>query len=215
MKKTKFLVLALAVAIMMMGAGYAAWSETLKLDATVNSTYLNIVLGRATETTYVRDTIDDSALEGYGTKCKVYLYDNAGGANTNSSRAEVYFVNLFPGIKQKATITYKNDSKIPVKLTKVVYSQFTDNGLLTASIPATVMLQTVNMNNGSWPLQSLAGKTYTHNGEGSTPVINPEVVLQPGEVMTYIIEIELPIESENDSQLKNLSFDVTTTFEQL
>lgn len=42
MKKTKFLVLVLAVSIMLVGAGYAYWDQTLTLRNTVNTGFLNV-----------------------------------------------------------------------------------------------------------------------------------------------------------------------------
>lgn len=47
MKKAKFLTLALVVAIMMMGAGYAYWSETLIVDQTIDTGELRVDITNA------------------------------------------------------------------------------------------------------------------------------------------------------------------------
>lgn len=42
MKKTRFLALTLVVALALMGAGYAAWMDVLKVDTTVKTGYLDV-----------------------------------------------------------------------------------------------------------------------------------------------------------------------------
>jgi len=201
MKKTRFIVFALTVSILLMGAGYAAWNEVIELDATVNSTYLNIGLQGEWTQTYSQGTFDPAT---YGTECAITFANNARGAATNSSKATVNFINLFPGVKQTATILFINDSLIPVKLDKVVYSPVTGNQTL---IDATnVKLSSVEYNPGDpTNLSALAGNTY----EGSSLW---DFYLEPGQQLTYVIEVDLPYSTDNAAQLKNFSFDVETTF---
>jgi len=42
MKKSRFLVLALVLAVMLMGAGYAYWTDTLTINNTVSTGELNV-----------------------------------------------------------------------------------------------------------------------------------------------------------------------------
>ena len=49
MKKTKFLALTLVVAIMMMGAGYAYWSQVLTVEGTVDTGELNVIFEETIE----------------------------------------------------------------------------------------------------------------------------------------------------------------------
>jgi len=218
LKKTRFLALALVVAVMLMGAGYAAWNETIKLDASVTSTYLNIGLEQETETTYANGDYDDEETfdpEAFGTTCKVTLSDNQRGKATNSSKAKVEFKNLFPGVTQTATLRFINDSKIPVRLTEVAYSDLSgiDSELLEAT---TIMITSYEKDSGkAYSLKDvLEGNTYV---EGGNPEINPDVILEPiapGETLTYIIEVALPYESGNETQLKSFDFDITHTWTQ-
>jgi hypothetical protein len=210
MKKAKFLVLVLVCVVMLMGAGYALWSETIELDATVNSTYLNIGVTAETETEYVYNIINPEA---YGTKCTVKLTDNGRGAVTNSTKADVKFKNLFPGVTQTATIMFINDSKIPVQLEKVVYSNLKNivGDTLTADIK--IFTSSVEKDAGNfWDYKTiLAGKTFI---EGDPDGVVPSVILEPKSVFTYIIEVSLPEASGNESQLESFDFEIDHTWQQ-
>ncbi len=206
MKRTKILVLILTVSIMLVGAGYAAWSETLPLDASVNSYWLNIGLESSSTTTYSQGTFEPTA---YGTECVITRGDNARGEATNSSTATVEFKNLFPGVTQTATIEFINDSPIPVRLTEVIYSDILNaDPELVAATTVRICSEEKDGPGVFYPLSTLKGNTYT------IPSIIPPFFLEPGEQLTYIIEVSLPYLAGNNTQSKSFEFDITTTFTQ-
>lgn len=209
MKKAKFLVLVLVCVVMLMGAGYALWYEEIQLDANVNSTYLNVAVKAETETSYVYDIFDPEA---YGTKCKVNITDNGRGAATNSTGVTVNFKNLFPGVTQTATIKFINDSKIPVQLEKVVYSAL--ENIVGNAFAADIRIYTssVEKDNGDfYSYDILAGRTFI---EGDPDGVVPSVVLEPKEEFTYIIEVSLPEDSGNETQLSSFDFSIDHTWQQ-
>lgn len=210
MKKTKILVLVLAAAIMLMGAGYALWSEVIPMNATVNSTYLNIGLEKEFYTEYLFEENLANDLEDYGTECIVKFEDNGRGKATNNSKANVFFKNLFPGVTQTAIVKFVNDSKIPVQLQQVKYSDVTgDAALLTDT---TIETYSWEKDNGvPCNLHDLKNKTFA---AGGNPDIIPSVVLEPGEFLTYKIVVKLGIGSTNDTQLKSFGFDIEHTWQQ-
>ena len=100
MKKTRFLVLALAVAVMMMGAGYAWWSETLVVDTQVTTGELNVAF----------DGVVTSADRDVGLPAATF--DTVLGAE----RANIKFLNMYPGANGKAEIYIKNTGTVAVKV---------------------------------------------------------------------------------------------------
>lgn len=126
MKKAKFLALALAGAITLMGAGYAAWSDSLTITSTVSTGYVdlyfisqnnneitpssNVITGSVT---YTADT--ESELDANGNKHETTLQDNY-------DIATVTVGNMYPGSRATVNLKIKNNSTIPVKLTTDINS---------------------------------------------------------------------------------------------
>lgn len=94
MKKTKYLALTLVVAIMMMGAGYAYWSETLTIENTVNTGELDVIFVEPTnvvgEDTYQPNA--DATPDGHG---MIVTYDN-----------------IYPGVANEFHFTLDNEGTI-------------------------------------------------------------------------------------------------------
>jgi len=105
MKKTKFLALVLVVAIMMMGAGYAAWQETLTINHTVSTGNVDVDLANGNIVVY--STEDATTPDG--------LTNRKAEVVGNEQEATVRLTNLYPGAKVVATIPVTNNSTIPVK----------------------------------------------------------------------------------------------------
>jgi predicted ribosomally synthesized peptide with SipW-like signal peptide len=123
MKKAKFLALALAGAITLMGAGYAAWTDQVKLTNTVNTGRLDL---------HYIDLPDVKNNQGeiieYGEIVKpVSAYVNASvgyseDKNTDPNKGESYWDNanvvignMYPGAAVKFNLKIHNRSTIPVK----------------------------------------------------------------------------------------------------
>lgn len=105
MKKTKFLSLVLVVAIMMMGAGYAAWQETLTINHTVSTGNVDVDLANGAAKYYKNMTI--ATEDG--------LVRSGSSVVGSEQEATVTLTNLYPGGKVVVTIPVINNSTIPVK----------------------------------------------------------------------------------------------------
>ncbi|WP_418790603.1 SipW-dependent-type signal peptide-containing protein [Phosphitispora sp. TUW77] len=103
MKKSRFLVLALVVAIMMMGAGYAAWTETVTINNTVETGNLSVAL--ADGTVVVNDTLTNRTAEA--------VLDTSA---VDDNVVNVTVTNLYPGAVATVTVPVTNDGSIPVKI---------------------------------------------------------------------------------------------------
>ncbi len=103
MKKPKFLALTLAVAVMLMGAGYAIWTDSVKINNTVNTGNLEVKLENGTL------TLPDNGEYVKGTAVVDLDVDST------SHIAKVTLENLYPGAKVRVSIPFKNVGSIPVK----------------------------------------------------------------------------------------------------
>ena len=97
MKKSKFLALVLTVAVMLMGAGYAYWTDSVKINNTVKTGNLEVKLEQG-----------DIEVSEYACGC-VDLDP------CDAHTAKVRLCNLYPGAKAHVSIPFKNVGTIPVK----------------------------------------------------------------------------------------------------
>jgi len=133
MKKTKLIALTLVVAIMMVGAGYAAWTDTLKMDMNVNTGHLDVH--------YVDIADEVTFLEG----SDLYMDTNTSysqdleGLQNDWDNALVTINKAYPGAKFNIKLKMKNNSTMPVKLASLTsdpanYAQWHSVGLGAASL---------------------------------------------------------------------------------
>lgn len=118
MKKGKFLALALAGAITLMGAGYAAWTDTIKLNATVNTGKLDLYYVDVEEFGQ-----NNGNLPAYTTGDVKYTdgVDENGTKNAKEwDTANITLGNMYPGATATCNLKIKNASSIPVKLVQPV-----------------------------------------------------------------------------------------------
>ncbi len=106
MKKTRFIALALVVAIMLMGAGYAAWTDTMEIKTTVKTGHLDVHF--VDEASFVLADYTQGKVE----------YAKANNAVTKEENnwdvAKVELSNMYPGALSKVTLKMVNNSTIPV-----------------------------------------------------------------------------------------------------
>lgn len=110
MKKTKLIALTMVVAIMMIGAGYAAWTDTLDINTTVNTGRLDLHF--VDEETFVLDREVTGQVS--------YEQDENDVDDNNWDIANVTLSNLYPGAKATVTLKIQNNSTIPVKMNKII-----------------------------------------------------------------------------------------------
>lgn len=113
MKRTKFLALALVVAVMLMGAGYAWWTDELVINSTVTTGEVDLQFDANLE-----DLLFNEDNEGVAYGEITYSEDN--------KAANIVMENLYPGAEAKADLKIINTSTIPVRLQSLVFQS--DNG---------------------------------------------------------------------------------------
>lgn len=123
MKKVRFIVLTLVVAMMLMGAGYAAWTDKLTIEEIIVETgVLDVdfvpmgdddVLVQASM--YVNAIADIVDFKGYEPEFQLDEIDGS-----NKDKVAIAITNLYPGAEVTATMKIKNLGTIPVKLDKLI-----------------------------------------------------------------------------------------------
>lgn len=137
MKKSKFLVFALALAIMLVGAGYAAWSETVTITNNVETGNLSVALANGTVAVY--PTVSATAVDGLTNRTATATASTDGDKNT----ATVTVTNLYPGARAVVDIPIANDGTIPVKIgaSGVANNNSNTNLTITQTAPATIAFE--------------------------------------------------------------------------
>jgi hypothetical protein len=115
MKKNRFLIGVLVLALMLMGAGYAAWSQTFTVQATVNTGELALT---------VTAELDEDKSNFNGRYMDVIFDENNVDATTGDSEDggdntfTVDIENIYPGAKIVYKVIVTNDGTMPIKLDK-------------------------------------------------------------------------------------------------
>ncbi len=110
--KSKFLALTLALTVMVMGAGYAAWTDQVDINTTVNTGQLDV---------HYVDLPGNAELQlpSYATGNVEYTQDAEDSGQNNWDVANVTFGNMYPGAKSKVTLKIANNSTMPVGMDKI------------------------------------------------------------------------------------------------
>lgn len=183
MKKSRLLALTLVVAIMLMGAGYAYWSDALQINATVTTGELEVVFSEA----YTRG--GDSGNPGY----PGYVYhDGQKWANPSlynfvipteivdeGKTIEATLGNLYPGARGTLTAKIDNVGTIPAVIESVSVDFAGKGGTVALSTQEQELIDTLVFtagfaifdNDGTplWqihPLDYINGKDLDHPDTG-------------------------------------------------
>lgn len=138
MRKYKFIALALVLAVMLMGAGYAYWTETLTVSGTVTTGDMNVVFAPANiagiydGVVNVGDILRD-------------LWEAFNGEDFNSEQAQDMTVslepsddykkltfnitNMYPGTGGWVSFSIVNEGTVPVTLKNITPNIVIDSGL--------------------------------------------------------------------------------------
>jgi hypothetical protein len=118
MKKAKFLALALAGAITLMGAGYAAWTDTITITSEVDTAMLDVYFHETSSEKPHKIINEIDPLEvasisvGYGS-------DNGSAGPDTNDVATITVLNLYPGFSANCILTLTNQSEIPIRFDNV------------------------------------------------------------------------------------------------
>lgn len=113
MKKTRFIALSLAVALMLVGAGYALWSDQTFLNTTVRTGNFDMQITKATTRT------GDNQRQNEAHDWHSYDWTHSGTVSHNANSATVEFIDLYPGGMVQVDLTTVNNGTIPAKLKSI------------------------------------------------------------------------------------------------
>ncbi|MDT3699990.1 MAG: hypothetical protein RO469_11260 [Thermincola sp.] len=220
MKKTKFVLLSLVVAMILMGAGYAAWTQTFTINSTVSTGELfvlvtnNGITGLKVDTNgnaSYDDNVDASATNqdqaedlnlDYPTVA-VTNGDVSANAGTTLSEISYTMSKLYPGTQVTSEIKFDNKGTIKTR------TSATDNSgsIVNDAIWDDLIIKV----NGT----AVEGSGQTKLDNLATAIADAVGELEPAGTKTVTLVQELPISSENDTENKNaLDWQVQLTFEQ-
>lgn len=114
MKRTRVIALVLCAAIMMMGAGYAYWSDTLVINNTVTTGELEVVFQGSSVTTDATNVANISLPT----------------ASNNNKSIAILATNMYPGATYTLTTTIANTGTIPAVLKPITFADQVDASLV-------------------------------------------------------------------------------------
>ncbi len=192
MKKTRFIAMVLAVAVMLIGAGYAWWSETVTLntDVTTGVLDMDIVSFEYEADPYVTITSANG---------------NIGLDEDDTDSLDVLIQNLYPGASGKAIVGIQNngtmDVKIPAfsRVASVVSGGFENVGdyLQVSIVPS------FNDDELSDDAEIISTLQFVP-GYGYQTIDN--ITIKPDEILYVIIDASL---HEQDTNLEGALFEIT------
>ena len=174
MKKTRFLVLALAVAIMLMGAGYAYWQETLSIENTITTGKLDFAFDNPQPVAPDQFMADSS--------CVVRSSDN--------NFVDITLAKMYPGAEATVTFDLKNTGTMAAVVKGFAVTE--DSHDIAKNWFQVKYFKVGNdtiINDDPVLLKDLA-----------TQLANKSVALEPDQVKTIIITFEVN-ENANEQQV--------------
>jgi hypothetical protein len=223
MKRTKFVMLAVKVALVLMGAGYAAWTQVFTIQSTVNTGELFVKVGSDSNTYEVLNEDDEVVASGNLDTTDDYLNlsvdDTATVTNLDGdvdTLTELTFAlsDMYPGTRVISVITFENLGTLK---TITAYSTDGDNSIeldaqsnqdlwddleFTVTVGAVDTVISGEDTDGS-KLEDIAEAIADAVGE-----------LDVDDTVTVTIVQELPIESENDTQGQTVEWTIPLIFGQ-
>jgi len=136
MKKTKFIAIVLAIAVMLMGAGYAAWSEQLFVTTTVRTGNFDMKIVEAR----LRTGDNDAQNYAHTPPWSQFDWTHSGDVTIadNGNSAIVEFLDLYPGGCVQLDLKMQNLGTIPARLKSVNVEFISGNEELFSNLLASV-----------------------------------------------------------------------------
>lgn len=223
MKKTRFIALVLVVAMMLIGAGYAAWTDQLFVTTTVRTGNFDMAITDAS----IRTGDRDAANYAHNPPWSQYDWTHAGDVSFTENSAVVEFKDLYPGGVVHMDMVTKNNGTIPAKLKSVKVEFLAGNEDLFKKLLASASWKADITGDGvqdTWghvnQLQYLYGVEKTLETELveslSNTVIEPRgwLSFESGEEEPNCIRFMLNPNAGNEFQNQSCKFKVTFNWEQ-
>lgn len=205
MKKVKFLALAMVFAIMLMGVGYAAWTDTITVNTTVATGNLDVDFTNAPQANRLDGVGALDLNTGFSSKINpltAVLNENASDNGEISDVINVNAGNLYPGAKFEVLARVTNNGSIGAIL----------GGLdITGADEALLDVMTVRL----YYNEQEAGATNSAHA-GFTELTNGAISIQdlsaltfpvaPGSIPLWDLGVETPL-SPSDSDSVKLVFE--------
>ncbi len=200
MKKTKYLAGALAVSIMLMGAGYAAWTQNFVVSNTVNTGSMDFDLGVYPELSVNRPTPttpEQKANEQIYIDSEKYT-TMAVSVDQNSYAIKVDTTKLYPGSKRPYVVSITNTGTMPIKLGDLT-NTFTDakGNIITDQTPLKFTYEV-------WPEDRSGHGPFYSVAEFKTFLKSQEISVK--NTLSFRVTQELPITAENSLENQNFNY---------
>jgi predicted ribosomally synthesized peptide with SipW-like signal peptide len=219
MKKTKFLALVLVVAVVLMGAGYAAWSDTFKVDNTIETGELAVVLEKAEAGCRVFEVFNNQDRKWKSEWDNIIVADPS--IDPRAKTATFKFENLFPGTTAISWIRAKNVGTLPAVIENVkVGVEAAEGSLLKDAIIVHYVLKIKDAS---------LNDVYTYEGKCSLAALQDELnqklkgeLLFPNyeltigddsEALADTFRFEIPVDSLEGDEGENETIQVTIDFD--
>lgn len=131
MRKIKIITILLTISIMLIGVGYAEWSQDVAIDTVSTTGDFNVSLGNGTVVVYADSNNTPEVVNQGITRIATATASNESGT--------VNITNLYPGAKAVVTIPIINTSTIPVKIEGVSVPSSDNNYDVQVSYPQTLV----------------------------------------------------------------------------
>ena len=186
MKKTRFIALVLVVALALMGAGYAAWTDKLCVETKVKTGYLDVDFVKI-------DKYEHSKC--ITTEQKILPMPGDGEDYPNGSKdfAEIKINNMFPGQKVKYKLSLKNEGTLGALLEQIKLINCANN-----QIPGQWMKVSYSFDDGGTGWHSLNLAEGAEGDEFTLSHKPQEKVISKGDTGYLYLEFELKYDAPND-----------------
>lgn len=213
MKRTKLLALTLVVAIMLTGAGYALWNDTLYVESTVNTGHLDVDFTKVEKVKVLGFEIPDPALVtvkhsvGQDTDFSYGDHENFDEANPMSNRDKVIFTleNFYPSAVVTREVTVKNTGSVPVKISRNKFKP------ITIDVPNAMSLNEVEEDDIEITVEAIDENEKSAIGLNS---ILTDYYVPVGKEMSFIVTFKFNSNSGNNTEHKTYKYQMELPFEQ-
>ena len=203
MKKTKFILLALAAALVLMGAAYAAWTQSLTITSNINTGELFVKIEDKDNTVQVDKAGDGHYVDAGINPDDVFKITKSSNSDGDLTISTIAYElnNMYPGTKITSKLNFTNIGTI---------GAITSASIKNASYNA-LWSELIIRVNGT----EIGGSSAEQKMENFTNAIKNavgELDISASKIVT--IEQELPYTSTNATERQNLTWSVDLTFTQ-